>query len=70
MTDLMIFDVLMIAPLLGGSSTSDDMKKCPPVLLRAPVSLKYDASLRTASTMSLFSYVRMASGCVTCWRRS
>ena len=29
MTDLMMVEVLMIAPLLGGSSTSDDMKKCP-----------------------------------------
>ena len=62
MTDLMMLDVLMIAPLLGGSSTSDDMKKCPPALLLAPASLKYDASLCTANTMSLFSYVRIASG--------
>ena len=62
MTDLMMLDVLMIAPLLGGLSTSDDMKKCPPALLLAPASLNYDALLCTANTMSLFSYVRMASG--------
>ena len=62
MTDLMMLEVLMIAPLLGGFLTSDDMKKCPPVLLQAPDSLKYDALLCIASTMSLFSYVRMTSG--------
>ena len=62
MTDLMIVEVLMIAPLLGGSSVSVDMKKCPPALFLAPASLKYDASLCTANTMLLYSYVRMASG--------
>jgi hypothetical protein len=64
MTDLMIWDMFSTAPLLGGFSTFDDMKKCPPALLRAPGSLKYDASLCTASTMSLLLYVRMASGFV------
>ncbi len=62
MTDLMMVEVLMIAPLLGGSSTFDYMMKCPLALLLAPASLKYDASLFTANTMSLFLYARMASG--------
>ena len=64
MTDLMIWDMFSTAPLLGGLSTFADMKKCPPALIRAPGSLKYEESLCTASTMSLFLYVRMASGCV------
>ena len=64
MTPFMIFDMLRIAPLLGGSSVSPVKKKCPPALLLACGSLNYDASLCTASTMSLFSYVNMASGCV------
>ena len=58
------------APLLGGSSTFADMKKCPPALLRAPGSLKYDASLCTANTISLLLYVNMASGCVATYSSS
>ncbi len=54
MTDLMIWDMFSTSPLLGGLSTFADMKKCPPALLWAPGLLKYEASLCTASTMSLF----------------
>ena len=64
MTVLIILDMFNTAPLFGGSLTLDDMKKWPPALLRPPGSLRYDASLCTANTISLFSYVRMASGCV------
>ena len=64
MTDLMIWDMFSTAPLFGGLSVSIDMKKCPPALLRAPGSLKYDASLCTVSIMLLFLYVSMASGFV------
>ena len=64
MTAVIIFDILSIAPLVGGSSASVVRKKCPPALLLAFGSLKYDVSLCTANTISLFSYVRMASGCV------
>ena len=38
MTALMICDIVLMAPLLGGTSTLLDKKKCPPALLRALLS--------------------------------
>lgn len=63
MTALITWDKLMSAPLFGGMGELEDKKWCPPALLRAFVSDKYDASLWTASTMSLALKVRMASSC-------
>ena len=53
MTALIICATVWTAPLLWGNSVSAAMKKCPPALLLAFDSLKYEASLWTASTMSL-----------------
>ncbi len=64
MTALSILEMLSTAPLLGGSSTLDEQKKWPPAQLLAEGSLRYEASLWTAITMSLFLYVRIASGLV------
>ena len=51
---LMICAVFCTAPLFGRNVIlSDKEKKCPPILLHAFGSLKYDASLYTASTISL-----------------
>ena len=55
---LMMFDVLMTAPLLGGLLTFDDMKKFPPALLRTPTLLNYNTSLCIANTMSDFCTLR------------
>ncbi len=62
MTTLSILEMLSTAPLLGGSSMLDEQKKWPPAQLLAVGSLRYEAFLWTASTMSLFLYVRIASG--------
>jgi hypothetical protein len=56
-TALIICEIVITAPLLGGVSVSLDMKKCPPALLRTLLSDRYDASLCTANTMSLALYV-------------
>jgi hypothetical protein len=64
MTALSILEMLSMAPLLGGSSTLDEQKKWPPAWLLAAGSLRYEALLWTASTKSLFLYVRIASGLV------
>ena len=64
MTALSILEMLRMAPLLGGSLTSLEQKKCPPTRLRALASLRYNASLCTDRIMSLLLYVRMASGLV------
>ena len=53
MTDFMIWEMVMTAPLFGGVLVSLDMKKCPPPLLRAFDSERYEESLCTTSTMSL-----------------
>ena len=53
MKDFMIWAMFMTAPLFGGVLVSLDMKKCPPALLRAFDSERYEASLCTTSTMSL-----------------
>ncbi len=45
MTDLMIWDVLRMAPLLGASLVPSERKKCPPARLRSFGLLRYDASL-------------------------
>ena len=45
MTLLMIWAMLWKAPLFGGQSELSDMKKCPPALLLAFGSDRYDASL-------------------------
>ena len=64
MTAFSILEMLSTAPLSGQSSTLDEQKKWPPARLLAAGSLRYEASLWTARTMSLFSYVRIASGLV------
>ena len=61
-TVLIRFAVLSTAPLFAGIGTSLARKKCPPARLRALGSLRYDASLCTASFMSLLRYVKTASG--------
>ena len=53
MTAFMIWAMVMTAPLFGGVSVSLDMKKCPPALIRAFDSERYEASLCTTRTMSL-----------------
>ena len=53
MTALMSWARLSTAPLLAGSSQSDERKKCPPARLCALGSLRYDTSLCTTRTMSL-----------------
>ena len=63
-TFFMIFAMLSTDPLLGGFLSSLERKKCPPALLRAFGSDKYDASLWTASIMLLLLYVKIASGWV------
>ena len=63
-TDLMICAIFSTALLFFGSLELSDMKKCPPARLLALGSVKYEASLCTASTMLLALNVRMASGCV------
>ena len=60
-TALMIWETVRTAPLFDGMELSLDMKKCPPALLLAFGSEKYDASLCAASTISEARYVIMAS---------
>ena len=48
-----IFAMLSTAPLLSGYSELSDMKKCPPDLLLAFGSDRYESSLWRFSTMSL-----------------
>ena len=64
MTFLMICAMLWKAPLFGGHFELSDMKKCPPALLLAFGSVRYDASLWTFSIMLLALNVSMASGWV------
>ena len=52
-TAFIICATVNTAPLLVGYASSSDMKKCPPDLLLALRSDRYDASLCTANTMSL-----------------
>ncbi len=63
-TALIVCEMVITAPLLSGGLALLDMKKCPPALLRALLSDRYDASLCAANTMSLVLYVTIASGCV------
>ena len=51
MTAFMIWAMLMTAPLFGGVLVLLDMKKCPPALIRAFDSERYEASLCTTRTM-------------------
>ena len=60
-TALIIWAMFSTAPLFAGFSESLDIKKCPPARLRAFGSLRYDASLWIAKTMSLALYVTIAS---------
>ena len=53
MTALSILEILRMAPLLGGSLTSEEQKKWPRTLLHALASLRYYASLCMARIMSL-----------------
>ncbi len=53
MTAFMIWVIVRTAPLLGGRAVSVDMKKCPPALLLALDSDRYDALLCPARTMLL-----------------
>ena len=53
MTALMIWEMVMTAPLLGGVEVSLDMKKCPPAQLRAFNSEIYYAPLWPTRTMLL-----------------
>ena len=62
MTALIIFVMVITAPLLGGMAEFLDMKKCPPSLLRAFVSEIYEASLWPARNILLALYVMIASG--------
>ena len=62
MTALIICEMVMTAPLLGGMAELLDMKKCPPALLRAFVSERYEASLWPARTILMALYVMTASG--------
>ena len=49
----MICAMVNTAPLFAGFAALFDMKKCPPALLLAFGSVRYDASLCAAKTMSL-----------------
>ena len=55
-TARMICHNVSTGPLFGGICQSLDMKKCPPALLQALGSLKYDASLWIASTKHCWIY--------------
>ena len=57
-----ICEIIITAPLLGGTSMLLDMKKCPPALLCALLLERYDALLCVVSTMLLACYVTIASG--------
>ena len=62
MTALMILVTVKTDPLLAGYSVLLDKKKCPPALLLAYDSERYDALLWHASIMSLAWYVMMVLG--------
>ena len=53
MTALMIIEIVVTAPLFGGSAVSYVMKKCPPALLRDFASERYNALLCPVITMVL-----------------
>ena len=53
MTIFMIWAMVMTAPLFSGVLVLLNIKKCPPALLRAFDSERYEASLCTKNTMSL-----------------
>ena len=61
-TALIICEMMMTAPLFGGMAEFLDMKKCPPALLCAFVSDRYEASLWPARTMLLALHVMIVSG--------
>ena len=61
-TALNILTIVNAATLLGGNVVFLDIKKCPPALLLAFVSERYEASLWPASNISLAWYARTASG--------
>ena len=53
MTALIIFDMVMKAPLLGGFSDFSVKNNCPPALLQEPDPERYDALLCPAITLLL-----------------
>ena len=63
-TAFMIVAFVMIAPLLGGSWSLFDRKKCPPALLQAFFSLQYPALLCMHKIIFLAEYMMIASSCV------
>ena len=62
MTALIIYAMMMTAPLFDGMAELLDMKKRPPALLRAFVSKRYNAPLWPTGTILLALYVMIASG--------
>ncbi len=63
-TAFMIVAFVMIAPLLGGSWSLFDRKKCPPARLQVFFSLQYPALLCMHRIILLAEYVMIASSCV------
>ena len=61
--DLMICDLVRMAPLFGGNIVLFDKKKCPPDQLHASNSLMYPELLCVASVIYLCEYVRTACYC-------
>ena len=70
MMALSILEMLRMAPLLGGSSTSLEQMKSPPTRLRALALLRYDVLLCIARIMSLLLHMRMTSGLEEAYLRS
>ena len=62
MTDLIVFVMVMMAPLFSGMAELLDMKKCLPALLHYFPPNGYEASLWSSRTMLLALYVMIASG--------
>ena len=62
MMALIICEMMTTAPLFGGMAELLDMKNCPPDLLHAFVSERYEASLWHARTMFLALYVMIVPG--------
>ena len=60
MTALIICAVLRTTPFFWGKMSVFERKKCPPALLHACFSFKYDASPCTANIMLLALYVNVA----------
>ena len=58
-----MFEIVNTALLLGENVVFLEIKKCPPALLRAFVSDRYEALLWIARIISLAWYVRNSSGC-------